>query len=181
MINQEQKHISKFLSLILRHDPGCIGLLLDTSGYAIISELLERLKVKNICITYDDLLTIVKEDSKQRYKIREDGLAIRANQGHSIDVDLGLQGCIPPNILYHGTASKFVDAICAKGLVPGTRQYVHLSEEYKTAITVGKRHGIPVVFTVYTGKMQHDGHAFYKSENNVWLVKYVPIEYLEIE
>jgi putative RNA 2'-phosphotransferase len=164
---------SKFLSLILRHDPSKIGITLDTNGWADVTALCKKMP-----ITIDVLKEIVYTDSKGRYSFSDDGLKIRANQGHSIDVDVELVEKQPPDILYHGTAEKFVDSIMAKGIRPMTRQYVHLSDNKETALAVGKRHGDPVVLIVDAAKAYDDADTFFLSKNNVWLTKIVYKRYI---
>lgn len=164
---------SKFLSLILRHKPEEIGITLDKHGWAVVTELLDGMK-----ITMETLEHIVATDEKKRYSFNEDKTLIRANQGHSIPVDVELKECEPPEFLYHGTAEKYLTSILKEGLVPRSRLYVHLSKDFDTAINVGKRHGTPVVFRIATGEMYRKGHKFYLSENSVWLVESVPAEYM---
>jgi len=124
---------------------------------------------------------VVRENDKQRFAISVDGNRIRANQGHSVAVDLGLQPVEPPELLYHGTIAKFLDSIRASGLVRGTRQHVHLSPDLKTARKVGQRRGRAVILVVESGRMWRDGHLFYRSENGVWLTGHVPPEYVRSE
>lgn len=161
---------SKFLSLILRHDPSKIGITLDQNGWANVQELLSK-----IPIDLQTLQRIVSTDSKQRYSFSPDGSKIRANQGHSISVDVELKEKDPPTILYHGTAKKFVPDILRYGLKPMSRQYVHLSDNYDTALQVGERHGKPAVLIVLAEKSQQ---KFYISENNVWLTDHVEPRFL---
>lgn len=179
MSPKDQQRFSKFLSLILRHNPAQIGLRLDPQGWANVTELIEKAnQARKRPITLDDLKEVVANDNKQRYSFSPDGLSIRANQGHSINIDLGLQPLDPPAVLFHGTASRFLDSIMQQGLVSKSRQYVHLSTDVKTAITVGKRHGNPVVLTIDTQQMAADGLSFYLSENKVWLTDHVPVKYI---
>jgi putative RNA 2'-phosphotransferase len=159
---------SKFLSLVLRHNPSKIGITLDTNGWADVAELCKKMP-----ITLDVLKEIVHTDSKGRYSFSDDGLKIRANQGHSIDVDVELVEKQPPDVLYHGTAEKFVDSIMADGLSSMARQYVHLSSDFETARIVGKRHGDPVVLIVDSENSFKNGNKFFLSKNNVWLTKSV--------
>ena len=164
---------SKFLSYVLRHNPDAIGLALDEHGWANISDLTRLGKISN-----EDLLQIVKEDEKQRYTISEDGKKIRAAQGHSIEIDLDLPRQVPPEFLYHGTASRFVEAIMEDGIIHASRQYVHLSYTKETAFEVGARHGKPAVLTVFALQMYMKGHHFYLSENGIWLTEHVPPEFI---
>ena len=125
-----------------------------------------------------DLKDIVRTDNKQRYTFGENKKNIRANQGHSINVDVELEEIMPPAKLYHGTATRFVEDILDKGLMPMSRLYVHLSKDIETATLVGKRHGELFIFEVDSQKMYNNGHKFYKSKNGVWLTKHVPTKYL---
>ncbi|OEZ72685.1 RNA 2'-phosphotransferase [Janthinobacterium sp. HH103] len=166
---------SKFLSLILRHSPEKIGLALDAQGWADIGQLLAQAASHGRSISREQLDEVVARDSKTRYAISDDGLRIRANQGHSLAaVDIALPPATPPAMLYHGTASRFVAAIRAGGLLPGARNHVHLSSSRETAVAVGARHGKPVVLTVDAAAMQAQGHVFYVSDNGVWLTQAVP-------
>ncbi len=167
----------KFLSLILRHKPDVIGISLDEHGWADVTELIVGIK-KTRDFDMNMLEEIVRTDNKQRFSFNSDHTKIRANQGHSIEVDVELKEQNPPEILYHGTGTKNVSSILKKGLLPQGRLYVHLSKDIPTAITVGKRHGRPAVFTVRAGEMSRKGYKFFLSENGVWLTKYVPAEYL---
>ena len=170
---------SKFLSLILRHAPEKIGLALDPQGWADIGQLLALAAQHGRRLSREQLDEVVARDSKTRYAISADGLRIRANQGHSLAaVDIGLPPGTPPAVLYHGTASRFVDAIRAGGLLPGARNHVHLSSNRETAVAVGARHGKPVVLTVDAATMQAQGHAFYVSDNGVWLTQAVPVAFI---
>lgn len=172
------KETSIFLSLILRHKPGVIGISLDEHGWADVGELIAGVN-KTRPLTMEMLEEIVRTDNKQRYSFSEDKRLIRANQGHSVKVDVELQEAEPPELLYHGTAERFVEAISKQGLLPMSRLYVHLSKDEQTAIKVGSRHGKPVVFEVSAGQMCRDGHLFWLSVNGVWLTKNVPPEYLK--
>lgn len=174
------ERFSKFLSLILRHQPEVIGITLDASGWTDIATLLAQAEKHGKRISPDDLLEIVETSDKQRFAISEDGQRIRANQGHSVEgVDLGLTKVAPPDILYHGTASRFVESIRTSGLRAGARHHVHLSAHLDTAVKVGTRHGKPVVLTVAAGQMHAQGFTFYRSQNGVWLTDSVPVEFIE--
>ena len=168
---------SKFLSLILRHKPETIGIKLDEHGWADVSELISGIS-KTRPFDMKMLEEIVRTDSKQRYSFNEDKTLIRANQGHSIPVDVELEKKTPPEFLYHGTGEKFVSSIDKEGLRSKSRLYVHLSKDTETAVKVGSRHGKPVVYRVEAGKMADDGYEFFLSVNGVWLTKAVPAEYL---
>lgn len=172
--------ISKFLSLVLRHSPQTIHLNMDKNGWVNIDELIQNAnKYKGMHLTIDSINTIVETNDKQRFIISDDGKRIRANQGHSIKIDLELEAKMPPDILYHGTASRFLDLIMKNGLKPMTRQYVHLSQTKEVALTVGKRHGNPIVLYINAKNMFEEGYKFYLSENNVWLVNNVPAKYIK--
>lgn len=171
--------LSVFLSLILRHKPEAAGIKLDEHGWANVDELLSGINMSGRTIDLFTLEEIVKSDQKQRYSFNEDKSLIRANQGHSILVDVELKEQIPPEVLYHGTAQRFVEAIKKDGLKPMRRLYVHLSLDIDTAIKVGKRHGSPVILKTYSGDMHRDGKKFYMSENGVWLTKAVDCNYIE--
>ncbi len=172
--------LSRFISLILRHKPYEIGIAVDEHGWADAEELMEGInKTSRYHIDREILEQIVAQDEKQRYSFSDDGRLIRANQGHSIPVDVELSKEEPPEILYHGTGEKSVSAIEAEGLKPMSRLYVHLSKDMEIALKVGRRHGKPVIFKVLAGRMSEDGFAFYVSANGVWLTKAVPVQYLE--
>ncbi len=168
----------KFLSLILRHKPEVIGISLDEHGWANVFELITGIK-KDRNFDMNMLEEIVRTDNKQRFAFNPDHTKIRANQGHSIEVDVELKEQNPPEVLYHGTGTKNVSSILKKGLLPQSRLYVHLSKDIHTAIAVGQRHGKPAVFTIRAGEMACKGYQFFLSENCVWLTKYVPAEYLK--
>lgn len=168
---------SRFISLILRHKPETIGITLDEHGWANVKDLIEGIK-KTRPFDMDMLEEIVRTDNKQRYSFNEDKTLIRANQGHSISVDVELKKAVPPDILYHGTGEKYVSSIDKEGLLPKSRLYVHLSKDEDTAVNVGKRHGKPVVYKVDARKMQEDGFEFFLSVNGVWLTNEVPVKYI---
>ena len=172
--------ISKFMSLILRHKPQAIGIELDEHGWADVEELIAGIG-KSHPFNMEMLEQIVESDNKQRYSFNEDKRFIRANQGHSIPVDVELEECVPPEYLWHGTGMKYVESIDKEGLIPKSRLYVHISGDRETAYKVGQRHGRPVVYRVLAGKMSADGYTFYRSKNGVWLTKKVPVSYLERE
>jgi len=168
---------SKYISLILRHKPETIGITLDEHGWANVDELIEGVN-RTHPLTRDLLEEIVHTDEKGRYSFNEDKTLIRANQGHSIPVDVDLEEVCPPEFLFHGTGEKYVSSIDAQGLIPKSRLYVHLSENHDTAVKVGSRHGKAVVYKVLAEQMSKAGIPFYRSVNGVWLTKAVPIEYL---
>jgi putative RNA 2'-phosphotransferase len=166
--------ISKFLSLVLRHQPETIGLHLDAQGWADVEELLAKARQGPQPLTREVLEEVVATNDKKRFAFSVDGTKIRASQGHSIEVDLALAPQAPPEILYHGTADRNLPSIRASGLLKGKRQHVHLSLDEQTATKVGQRHGRPVVLTIRTGEMHCQGHVFFCSANGVWLTDSVP-------
>jgi putative RNA 2'-phosphotransferase len=172
--------IGSFLCFALRHRPDQVGIELDEHGWANVDELISGVNRVHPEMNLDiDLLSeIVRIDNKTRYSFNEDKTLIRANQGHSVPVDVELAELVPPMLLYHGTAEKYVESIDATGLIPKSRLYVHLSADYDTAIKVGTRHGSPVIYTVDATKMHEDGYKLYRSVNGVWLTKEVPTRYL---
>ena len=179
-MDKQLVHYSKRISKALRHKPDSLGLELDEHGWADVNRLIKGLS-RDGSFTFEMLETIVRENNKQRYSFNEDRTKIRANQGHSIPVDVELEQKAPPEILYHGTGAQFGDSILAEGLKPMERLYVHLSADTDTAVNVGRRHGKPIVFRVLAGKMYQDGYLFFLSVNGVWLTDKVPPEYLESE
>ena len=177
-MNNNMVSLSKFLSLVLRHQPETIGLTLDAGGWASVNDLIDAANSAGTPLDRTRLTQIVAESDKQRFSFSDDGLRIRANQGHSIPVELGLAPVAPPEFLFHGTATRFLSAIRERGLLPQGRHHVHLSGDERAAQTVGKRHGSPVVLTVCAGNMAKDGLRFYRSANGVWLTDRVPVAYL---
>lgn len=169
---------SKFLALVLRHNPGKIGITLDAAGWVPVDTLLAALRAHGRALTRDQLDRIVAENDKKRYEYDESGVRIRASQGHSVTVDLGYAPAEPPATLYHGTATSTVEAIFREGLKPGRRHHVHLSADPETATRVGARHGKPAVLMVDAARMRADGHLFYRSTNGVWLTEHVAPVYL---
>ncbi len=170
---------SKFLSLVLRHRPALIGLTLDANGWADVADLIARANAHGHALSRATLDRVVAESDKQRFALSPDRTRIRANQGHSVEVELDLPPADPPEFLYHGTATRFLASIRAGGLIPGTRRHVHLSHDMATAARVGARHGVAVVLTVRAGAMHAAGHQFWVSANGVWLADRVPAEFLE--
>ena len=171
---------SKFIALVLRHKPEAAGIMLDGHGWAQVDELIAGVS-RRMPLTREMLEEIVRTDNKQRYSFSPDHQRIRANQGHSIPVDVELKQAVPPDTLYHGTGEKYVESILREGLLPKSRLYVHLSRDAATAEQVGRRHGKPVLFLVDAAAMVRDGYAFYLSENQVWLTREVPVRYLTIQ
>ncbi|MDE6899415.1 MAG: RNA 2'-phosphotransferase [Lawsonibacter sp.] len=169
--------LGRFLSLVLRHNPGAAGIVLDEHGWADVAELLNGVRGTGRQIDRETLERIVRENNKRRYSFNADHTKIRANQGHSLQVDVELKEAKPPRYLYHGTAARFLSTIQAEGIRKMARQYVHLSGDHQTAVSVGRRHGTPVVLRINAGTMAENDIRFYRSENGVWLCEYVPPEY----
>jgi putative RNA 2'-phosphotransferase len=165
----------KFLALILRHAPEKVGLSLDRNGWANVKDLLTKAN-----FTIEKLRRIIETDDKGRFEFSADGFKVRACQGHSIGVDLDLSVTIPPEVLYHGTADRFINSIFDKGIIAKSRDMIHLSSDIETAIKVGSRHGKPIVLVIDTGGMVRDGYSFYISNNGVWLTKEVPVKYIKV-
>ena len=178
-MNKKKNELSKFISLILRHKPETIGISLDEHGWANVDELISSINDSGKDIDMETLEDIVKTDNKQRYSFNEDKTLIRANQGHSISVDVELKEMVPPDVLYHGTAIRFLDSIKANGIKPMSRLYVHLSSYIEIAYDVGRRHGLALALSIDAKKMYEDGIKFYRSENGVWLTKYVDQKYIK--
>lgn len=174
----DQIQLSKFLSFVLRHKPDEIGLMLGPDGWVNIDELIQKANAAGRTFDRTDLLDVVASSEKKRFSISPDGRKIRAAQGHSVSVELGLTSREPPSVLYHGTATRFVEAIRQTGLMPQARQQVHLSADEATAQRVGQRHGKPHIFKVDAGRMHANGHKFYRADNGVWLTDHVPPEFL---
>jgi putative RNA 2'-phosphotransferase len=172
-------HLSKFLSLVLRHQPETIGITLDENGWTDTEVLIEKLHQHGFVIDSDALKHVVATNSKKRFALTEAGDKIRANQGHSVEVELGYSPAIPPETLYHGTGHQSAASILATGLLKKERHHVHLSADLATAISVGQRHGKPIVFKVLARKMHDERFEFFKSDNGVWLTDHVPPGYLE--
>ena len=166
---------------MLRHKPEEIGLVLDGQGWADIDELIEKAGQHGMALTRELIARVVETSDKQRFAIDASCQRIRANQGHSVDVDLGLAPSEPPPVLFHGTGENSVAAIRAEGLKAGQRQHVHLSPDEDTAIRVGRRHGRPVVLRIAAGRMRESGHVFFLSTNGVWLTEAVPVQFIEFQ
>ncbi len=175
--NKDIKSASKFLSFVLRHCPEDIGIALDANGWADISELIDK-SPSQIDLSNELIKEVVLTSDKQRFKVSDDGLRIRANQGHSVKIDLELKPKEPPSKLFHGTATRFINSINKEGLKPGQRQHVHLSTDVDTACKVGQRYGKPIILNVDSGSMFKQGYTFFLSNNNVWLTKHVPSQFL---
>lgn len=165
---------------MLRHHPEAAGVTLDAQGWVDVDALLRGLGARGTALTRADLDRIVAADAKRRYAYSEDGARIRASQGHSVAVELGYEPAVPPPLLYHGTAERFLASILATGLDRRERHHVHLSAAEATARQVGGRHGRPVVLHVEASRMHADGVAFFVTANGVWLVEHVPPRYLVV-
>lgn len=172
-------NISKFLSLVLRHQPETIGIQLDNNGWTDVNELIEKANNYGVKFDRETLSHIVATNSKKRFAFNDTLDKIRASQGHSVEIELGYTNQKPPEILFHGTAEKFVQSILDTGLEKRNRQHVHLSSDLETAIKVGQRHGKPFVFNVLAEQMYNDNFQFYISDNGVWLTDNVPTKYLK--
>jgi putative RNA 2'-phosphotransferase len=182
MNEKEIKRISKFLSLLLRHQPETIGLNLDENGWANVDELIHKSKNRRMNFSLSDLEKVVAENDKQRFSFNEDKTKIRANQGHSIkNINLEFEAIEPPENLYHGTVGKFLDSIKTSGLQKMSRQHVHLSEDLITATKVGSRRGKPIILVINSGLMFREGYEFYKSKNGVWLTDQVPNKFIQFK
>ncbi|MBL8169319.1 MAG: RNA 2'-phosphotransferase [Acidobacteria bacterium] len=177
MTRREVK-ISKFLSLVLRHQPETVGLKLNDAGWVSVADLLAAADRQDLKFSRAELQQVVANNDKQRFSFSADGQLIRANQGHSVAVELGYEPAVPPETLFHGTAERFLASIQAQGLIKGQRHHVHLSADREIARSVGQRYGKPVVLQVHAAQMQHDGFVFYLSTNGVWLTEHVPVPYL---
>lgn len=177
-MNKRHIHISKKLSLVLRHQPDAIGISLDEAGWIGVDELLQALAKHRFPVTLEELQEVVHTNDKQRFSFSADAARIRANQGHSIKVDLNLVPVEPPELLYHGTATRFLLSIKSTGLQKQNRHHVHLSADEETARKVGTRHGMPVILGIRSREMYQDGWVFYCSDNGVWLTDHVPTKYI---
>jgi putative RNA 2'-phosphotransferase len=177
-MTDQHKSLSKFLSLVLRHEPGAIGITLDQNGWVSVAELLHALATHDKPLARADLESLVATSDKRRFALNPDRSMIRANQGHSVQVDLGLLSMIPPDVLFHGTVERHVPSVRAHGLVKGKRHHVHLSATRELAVVVGKRRGEPYVLEVDTRGMMAAGLVFYRSENGVWLTDHVPARFI---
>jgi putative RNA 2'-phosphotransferase len=173
------KQISKLMSLVLRHKPEHLGLVLDENGWVEVKPLLEAMQGIGLDVDRQLLEQVVRDNDKQRFALSEDKTRIRANQGHSIEVDVELEAKIPPVELYHGTVEKFLDLIRDSGLKKMSRQHVHMSADLETASKVGSRRGQPVILKIDAAKMADDGYVFFFSANGVWLTDRVPPNYID--
>jgi putative RNA 2'-phosphotransferase len=164
---------------VLRHNPDKLGITIDGNGWTSVEMLLQKINTGEYSLSMEELEEVVATNTKKRFSFNEDKTQIRANQGHSIKVDLALQPKQPPTYLYHGTVEKFMQSIREKGLLKGSRHHVHLSADKETATNVGSRRGKPIILTIKSGDMHAQNHTFYQSENGVWLTETVPTEYIE--
>ncbi|WP_192562727.1 RNA 2'-phosphotransferase [Pseudomonas gozinkensis] len=172
---------SKFLSFVLRHEPQAIGLTLDSEGWTNIDALIDGAARDGRTLDRTLIENVVASSDKKRFSISADGQSIRAVQGHSTkSVELQFEEKQPPETLYHGTATRFMDSINEQGLIPGSRHHVHLSQETATASAVGQRYGTVVILQVAARQMQEQGFRFYQAENGVWLTERVPVRYISI-
>ncbi|QDV36941.1 RNA 2'-phosphotransferase [Tautonia plasticadhaerens] len=172
--------VSKYLSKYLRHAPQELGLTLRPGGWVPVDDLLAAAQEHGFPIAYDELVEVMETNDKRRFSFDGSGELIRANQGHSVEVDLHLEEREPPEVLYHGTVERFLPAIMEEGLVRGNRHHVHLSRDVETARRVGARRGKPIILEVAAGRMHRDGHRFFVSANGVWLTDAVPPGYLTV-
>ncbi len=180
MDRARQVRVSKLLSLALRHDPAALSLALDPAGWTSVAAVLAGLAERGEGLSPDELVRVVATSDKQRFALSEDGLRIRASQGHSVDVDLGLPPSEPPETLFHGTAARVSSAIRREGLLPGSRTHVHLSADVRTAEIVAKRRAGPhVILRVRAAAMHAEGLVFFVSDNGVWLTEHVPPQFIE--
>ncbi len=179
MTKDRPTRVSKFLSLVLRHEPQKIGIELDEAGWVDVQKLLDALATHNFPITLEELNQVVETSDKNRFAFSEDHTRIRASQGHSVEVELGYQPATPPEILYHGTVDRFLDSIRKSGLIKGQRHHVHLSPDTETATKVGDRRGKALILTINAAAMNKAGLLFYISANGVWLTDKVPPQFIE--
>jgi putative RNA 2'-phosphotransferase len=179
MTEKQRTKVGKFLSLILRHQPEIVGLTLEENGWVSVEKLIKACVANGQPLTRPELDEIVAANEKKRFAFDESGTKIRANQGHSVAIEIEFEERTPPKILYHGTAEKNVEIIAEQGLSKMQRHHVHLSAEIETALKVGSRHGKPVIFQIDTEIMLTENFKFYVSANNVWLIDEVPPNFLE--
>ena len=178
---KQATNISRFLSLVLRHQPETIGITLADDGWTSVDALITAMNKHGHELDFEMLETVVETNDKKRFAFSDDGEMIRANQGHSVEVNLGYQATTPPEILYHGTVAKFLPSIRAEGIQKGQRHHVHLSASLEVANTVGKRRGQPIILIVSACAMNAAGHEFYISANGVWLTDFVPASFIQID
>ncbi len=180
-MTNKKTNLSKLMSYVLRHHPEELGITLDENGWVDLKNFTQSLRSRDKTISVDKVREVVESCEKQRFSIDETQQKIRANQGHSIQVDLQLRAQQPPDILYHGTVDRFLDAILRVGLLPQQRHHVHLTESLNTAKSVGARRGRAVILEIETGELVSNGAQFYLSENQVWLIDHVPAQYIKLK
>jgi putative RNA 2'-phosphotransferase len=180
MKEKDRNRISKFLSLVLRHSPETIGISLDGNGWVVVEELIARCGAKGYLFSREELEEVVALNDKQRFAFNADKTAIRANQGHSVEVELELAAAQPPELLYHGTVERFLQNIRVEGLKKMQRHHVHLSADLSTAEKVGSRRGAAIILVIRSGEMSRDGYEFFLSGNGVWLTDAVPVKYINL-
>lgn len=181
MTEKEITNISRFMSLVLRHQPDKIGLTLDAQGWTSVEELIEKMQKAGENLNHGILEEVVANNNKKRFAFNEDKTRIRASQGHTIEIELGYEPKEPPEILYHGTAFKNIASILQKGILKGDRHHIHLSKDEETAMNVGNRHGKPVLLIIKAQRMFKDDIPFYCSENGVWLTEYIHPKYFSVK
>lgn len=181
MTEKEITNISRFMSLVLRHQPEKIGLDLDAQGWASVEELIEKMQKAGKNLNHTILEEVVTNNNKKRFAFNEDKSRIRASQGHTIEIELGYEPKEPPEILYHGTAFKNIASILQKGILKGDRHHIHLSKDVETAMSVGTRHGKPILLIIKAQRMFNDGIPFFCSENGVWLTEYIHPKYFSVQ
>lgn len=181
MNTQQTTRVSRFLSLVLRHQPETIGIKLTEQGWTNVDGLIAAMNAHGQPLDFETLEHVVDTNDKKRFAFSDDGEMIRANQGHSVEVNLGYQPTTPPEALYHGTVARFLPGIREYGILKGQRHHVHLSQSLDTANAVGKRRGQPVILIVRAREMNADGHEFHLSANGVWLTDAVPPQFITFE
>lgn len=174
------KPISKSLSYVLRHRPDSVGLELDEGGWIVVAALLDAFWKSGKQLSEEILKEVVAKNDKQRFEFSDDGLRIRARQGHSVEVELGYEPAVPPEVLYHGTATRNLESIFEQGLLKGRRHHVHLSTNRETMLRVAMRHGKPTLLAIQSGQMHQAGHEFFVTGNNVWLTEHVPPAFISV-
>lgn len=179
-MSKNKQQPSRFLSYVLRHKPDKIGITLDKNGWVDVDELLDKCKTAKVVLTREELETIVEENDKKRFGFNEDKTKIRASQGHTLNIDLGLKPTVPPTILYHGTVEAALKGIKKLGLGSMTRDHLHLSVDVATATNVGSRRGKAIILEIDAKAMYADGYIFTVSDNGVWLTNNVPFKYIKI-